>query len=332
MPLTDETEQRNDAITRAFEEAFVRRFETFVTKSLKERGFTDTLKSLNKARLPGAEMCSITGGVAEKKSSGLYDAALETDDGPLFLEDAKPRGQKSEDPQLISSSISESFDANIDLDDVSADSLLKQLTNVVTPPSPDLICLVEVTRFEQSQHEVLLPLLWQYILAHRDSNDREQLGATGAAIRKYIAIMPMDQMGELTVLLEAGHRSPLPIDLEIEIAKMILRNFEVHPPAAIDTQPELAQQLREMVQAYVNPRILLRSKHSAAASVAIEAIVAMRSSLAAEALQAAVSCPYGWFAELVSDNLDELREKWKRNNPEAADWLGNLQSHIAVNV
>ena len=98
-------------------------------------------------------------------------------------------------------------------------------------------------------------------------------------------------MGELAVLLEAGHRSPLPIELEIEVAKMIYRNFEVHPPVVVDPQSELAQRLWEMVQAYVNPRILLRDKHSAAASLAIEAIVSMRSPLAVQAWQAAVDVP-----------------------------------------
>ena len=78
--------------------------------------------------------------------------------------------------------------------------------------------------------------------------------ALRAAIRKYIAIMPMEQMGELAALLETGHRSPLPIDLEIEVAKMVYRNFEVHPPVVADPQPELAQRFWDMVQAYINPR------------------------------------------------------------------------------
>ncbi|MGM0489213.1 MAG: hypothetical protein ACQESR_20935 [Planctomycetota bacterium] len=142
----------------------------------------------------------------------------------------------------------------------------------------------------------------------------------------------MDRMGELAVLLESGHRSPLPIDLEIEVAKMIYRNFEVHPPADLDMQPKLAQRLWEMVQAYVNPRILLRGKHSAAASLAIEAIVSMRSSLALEAWQAATRCPYRWFAELVTDDLDDLHEKWSSKSPNAAAWLGDLRSHVLAHV
>lgn len=332
MPHSGGTKQSIDTINRAFEEVFARTLNELVTASLKQQGFTATLKSLNKGRLPVGEMRSVRGGVAERKASGLYDAALDTDEGPLFLEDAKPRSYKSADPQWISPGTNEAIDANADLHSVSAEELLRQFAEAGKNASSTLVCAVELMRFERTQHEELLPLLWQYILAHRDSNNRNQLAATGAAIRKYIAIMPMERMGELAVLLEPGHKSTLPIDLEIEVAKLVFRNFEVVPPGAIDTQPELAQRLWEMVQAYINPRVLLRDKHSAATSLAIEAIVAMRSSLARQALQAASECSYGWFEELVSDNLDNLHEKWRQSNPEAADWLGNLRSHLAVDA
>ena len=153
-----------------------------------------------------------------------------------------------------------------------------------------------------------------------------------AAIRKYIAIVPMERMGELATLLDTGHRSPLPLDLEIEVAKMVYRNFEVHPPADADPQPELAHRLWEIVEAYVNPRVLLRDKCSAAASLAIEAIVAMRSPLAGTACRKAMACPYRWFAELVCDEIDELQEKWQNKNADAARWLAQLRSSVLVAV
>jgi hypothetical protein len=213
-----------------------------------------------------------------------------------------------------------------------ADQLLRQLADAGANPPCGLLCSVELTRFEPSHHEILLPLLWQYILGNRNSNDRDELIGVGAAIRKYIAVMPMDRMGELAVLLESGHRSPLPIDVEIEVAKMIYRNFEVHPPVSVDPQPDLALRLLEMVQAYINPRILLRDKHSAAASLAIEAIVSMRSPLAKDAWQAAVACPYRWFAELVSDDLEDLHERWSNNSPGAAAWLHELRDSVMAHV
>jgi len=315
-------------------ETFFREIEALLTAAMKQQGFTKTLKSLNKGRLP-TETGDVLEGVYERHPSGRYDFALETDKGRRLLAldvDAKGRVGISTDPQLIASKKSSSLDLATDSAELTADELLCQLSHAGPNPPYELLCSVELTRFDPSQHEALLPLLWQYILDHRDSNNRDELVATGAAIRKYIAVMPMESMGELAVLLESGHWSPLPIDLEIEVAKMIFRNFEAHPPVTVDTQPELAQRLWEMVQAYVNPRVLLRDKHSAAASLAVEAIVAMRSSLAVDAWQAAAECPYRWFAELVSDDLDDLYEKWSCKSPEAAAWLGDLRSQISANV
>jgi hypothetical protein len=174
--------------------------------------------------------------------------------------------------------------------------------------------------------------LWQYIVENRNSNDRDELVVVGAAIRKYVALMPMRRMGDLAVLLESGHRSPLPIELEIELAKMIYRNVETHPPAAPDPHPQLAQRLSEIVLAYTNPRVVLRDKHAAAASLAIEAIVAMRSPLAEPAWRAARESPYRWFAEIVSDDLDELRARWSEKSREAAEWLDDLRQRVLIDA
>jgi len=322
-----------DSLTRAIEAAkyeLAEKLSEALAELMKQpNGFTKTLKSLNRGRVP-TETGDVLEGVYERQASGRYDLAVPTDKGPLLLRNADGPVTRTSDSQFISSTKSSSFHAASDSAELTADELLRQLSDAGSNPPSKLLCAAEMIRFDASQHEALLPLLWQYILAHRDSNNREELVATGAAIRKYIAIMPMDRMGELAVLLESGHRSTLPIDLEIEVANMVFRNFEVHPPVAIDTQPELAQRLWEMVRAYVNPRILLRDKHSAVASLAIEAIVAIRSSLAARAWQAAVQCPYRWFAELVSDDLDDLHEKWSHKHAEAAAWLSDLRSQVSA--
>lgn len=284
--------------------------------AMKEQGFTTTLKSLNRGCWPTGEMKTVVGGVVEEFPSGLCDAALDTDQGRVILRNAQ-RTDHLPDPQFVETKTNSGIE--------SADGLLRQLIESHPDLPPKLLYKIELTRFDAAQQKALLPLLWQYILAHRDSNNRDEIVATGAAIRKYIAIIPMDNMGELAVLLESGHRAPLPIDLELEVIKMIYRNFEVHPPVANDSHPALAQRLGEIVEAYVNPRIILRDKHSAVASLAIEALFAMRSSLAGKAWKIAVLCPHRWFAELVSDNLDYLHEKWTRTNPEAAAWLDNLR-------
>jgi len=212
------------------------------------------------------------------------------------------------------------------------DELVSKLVEDGESVSPETIFNIELTRFDAEQRDVLLPRLWDYILAHRDSNDRKQLTAVASAIRKYIAIMPMDRMGELAVLLDPAHKAALPIELEIEVAKMIYRNFEVHPPSTRDPEPQLAGRLWEMVEAYTNPRVFLRDKHATAASLAIEAIIAMRGSLSERAWQVARDCPHAWFAELVSDNLDQLHQRWMAKDAQAAAWLDRLRGNVALDT
>ncbi len=303
--------------------------DTYLKAAIKQDGFTSTLKSLQKGTLP-VEMMTVVEGVVQEQPSGLYDAALQTREGRVVLQGARRTDRQTIDPQSVSSNRSPNYAAAPDSDPITPAQLLSQLTDAGASPPSSLICELELARFDAAQRQVLLPLLWQFILHHRNSNDRDQLVAVGAAIRKYIAIMPMDQMGTLALLLESGHRSPLPIELEIEVAKMVYRNFEVHPPLAPDPHPVLAERLWELVQAYINPRILLRDKHSAAASLAIEAIVAMRSKLAGAAWQAAVTCPYRWFAELVNDDLDGLHDQWSNRSPEVAAWLDSMRKDVAV--
>jgi hypothetical protein len=233
-----------------------------------------------------------------------------------------------DDPLVIVSKEIERPIVDADLDGATPVRLLQKLVAAGTNASPRLICLIELASFTSSEMELLLPLLWQFILANRDSNRRDVLIGIGAAIRKYVAIMPIERMKDLATLLEPNHRSPLPIELELEIAKMVYRNCEVHPPVGEDTQPELAARLWEMARDYLNPRFLLRDKGSAVASMAIEAVVAMRSSLAAEAFEKLKECPFVWFVELVSDDLDELHAKWGLKSPDAATWLAELRSGL----
>ena len=269
-------------------------------------------------------------------------APPQTDQGRLVPHGAQPGTRDSTDPhvtdpqvtdpQVVDSPSVAATDLAGDTVALAPDELLAQLKNAGPRPSPSLICTVELTRFDAAQREELLPLLWRYIVDYRDRNDRAELIAVAAAIRKYIATMPMNHMGDLAKLLETGNRSPVPIELEIEITKMVYRNFEVHPPSGADPHPELAERLWEMAQAYINPRLLSRDKYSAAASLAIDAIVAMRSSLAEPALHAAAACPYRWFGEIVSDDLDRLRDKWTEKSPDAAAWLVQMKSSILAQV
>lgn len=195
-----------------------------------------------------------------------------------------------------------------------------------------LVFVTELTTFSDEERDALLPVLWQYIQEYRDSNDSDELVAVGTAIRKYIALMPMDQMDKLVELLEPGHRAELPLELELEVAKMIYRNFEVHPPQQPNPHPELGTCLWAMAKDYINPRFLLRDKHATVATLAIEALVAMQSVHSREAWLSAINSPYEWFGELVDDNLKELRQKWALEANDAVAWLDSLRASVSAYI
>jgi hypothetical protein len=281
----------------------------------------DLGSAVRKLRNP-ARMMSVVDGVLEETESGLYDAALHTGEGRVVLQGARRTDLPSEDPQVVSPVAAPSKSPSVP--GTPADVLHALKASGVEASTP-LLCAAELMRFSQDQRAELLPLLWEFILRHRDSNNPSRLVGVSAAIRKYIAIMPMDRLGDLAVLIEAGHRSQASIEAEIEVAKMVYRNFEVHPPARDVSHPELANRLWEIAQLYVNPRLLTRGKHSAAAAMSIQALIAMRSEFASNAWELTKRDTHRWFAELVSDALGHLSEEWRAKNQEAADWLDALR-------
>ena len=314
--------------------AYAEELEVLLPELTREISFSDALEvwsnvprgwqKLKRGRMRNSVILDVYDGVIERQPSGGYDAALHTSDGPVLLH--------GEDPQLSGTDTEQPQHTAVLSGPVASAQLVARFAAAGTNAPTQLLCAIELARFAPAERDELLPLLWQYILDHRDNNSSEVLVGVAAAIRKYVAIMPMERMGELATLLETGNRSPLPVDLEIEVAKMIYRNFEVYPPPEADPHPELARRLLEMIEAYVNPRILLQGKYSAAASLAIEAIVAMRSPLAETAWKKVETCPYRWFAELVADEIEELQEKWHGKNEDAAGWLQELRTNVLTVV
>lgn len=303
--------------SRAFEEVLRLRLDEFFKLLIKKQGFTSTLRSLQKGRVPSAPMMTVTEGVLQEQPSGLYDAALQTEHGRFVFRNA----QRTDRPATARSNLA----ADSPRSSAELVGILKGGTEAV---SPELVCEVEVARFDESQKAIVLPSLWDYIQKNKNSNDRDVLIGVGAAIRKYVALMSMGQIGQVAELLDPAQQAPLPIELELEVVKMIFRNFEALPPTRPNPVPVLGARLWEMVQSYGNPRILLRDKYSAVASLAIEAIVAMCSDYAIKAWRFALDSPFTWFGEMVSDDLDALQRSWMRSSPSAAKWLDDLRHQL----
>ena len=100
-------------------------------------------------------------------------------------------------------------------------------------------------------------------------------------------------------MLTSGERFALPIELELEVCKMVVRKLTSNPPAARDQYPELALRLEELVDTYARSRLLAREKHGAVALNAILGLVLTRSGDDSAVIDRVRALGVGWFQTLL---------------------------------
>jgi len=69
----------------------------------------------------------------------------------------------------------------------------------------------------------------------------------GERFEEYRESNAPDAFDAAVSLLKGDGRLPLPIELEVEISKMVVRKLTANPPAERDRHPELASRLEELV-------------------------------------------------------------------------------------
>ena len=121
-------------------------------------------------------------------------------------------------------------------------------------------------------------MLYQFVQQHRDS-DSQDIVAVGCAIRKYVAVMSQNDLSHLAVLLDAQHNATVPIEVELEITKTLVRRLSQSPPGSPDSEPGLADRLYEIVELYLNSRLLAQDKFAAVALNAILSLCLLRSAV-----------------------------------------------------
>jgi hypothetical protein len=184
------------------------------------------------------------------------------------------------------------------------EELLKRLgfDDSVVPDRRQLVIECEFTAFDESQIPELNERMRDFIERNRDSDDPRDLVAVGSAIRKYVATMHADALPSLALLLQPG-RAPVPLDVELEVSKMVVRKLTANPREKDDPAPELADRLMEMVCTYLDDRQLPREKYGAVTLNAVLALALLRSRHLPEVRQRLQSIEARWFTELLARRL-----------------------------
>jgi len=151
--------------------------------------------------------------------------------------------------------------------------------------------------------------LLAFIERYRDSNDPQDLVAVGSAIRKFVATTNVDDLEIIASLLDARHRSPVPLEIELEITKMVVRKLTANPPGEVNMHPVLSRQLRQLASLYLNDRLLAREKYAAIALNTILALLLLRDASAQLLLNQLSELHATWFKDLVIQRAGRLKSE-----------------------
>jgi hypothetical protein len=181
-----------------------------------------------------------------------------------------------------------------------------------------LVLEAETLLFRGARACEITSLMWRFIEDHRDSDDPADLIAVGSAIRTYLATAPVDQAcADAARLLETDGRGPIAIELEIEVAKMVVRKLTTNPPPQRDKYAQLALRLDEIADAYARPRLLFRAKYGAVAINAIIGLILTRSGRDEHFIDQVMNHNVRWFQELLARRAMRIRYEMFSRNPQA---------------
>jgi hypothetical protein len=193
-----------------------------------------------------------------------------------------------------------------------------------------LIIDAEGVSFSDDAKPQLCSALLGYIERRRDSQSPDDLIAVGAAIRKLVASIPSDDIQLLAPLMEAGHLAPLPLELELEIAKMVVWKLSLAPPSRPGAMPELAVALLELAQLYLNDRLLPRKGYAATALNAVLALLLMRDHVT-EVIELLGRIRSGWFLDLMVRRVANLKDDFERRSTASeTDGLGIVLQRVVT--
>jgi len=110
-------------------------------------------------------------------------------------------------------------------------------------------------------------------------------------------------------VLEVGHKAPVPLEIELEVAKMVVRKLSATLPEEADALPELSSQLMDLARTYLNPRLLPRPYYAATALNSVLALVLLRSAHLESLYGILRELRVSWFDQLLARRAQSIEQE-----------------------
>lgn len=203
----------------------------------------------------------------------------------------------------------------------SPEQTLQRLVSALAPDRKEwrqLIIDAEVIDFEPHHLARLALGLSRFIgdSLSGENDDPAEVIALGAAIRKYVATMGINEaFTYVAELLSASPDAAFSTEIELESTKMVVRKLMANPIDRDDPFPELADRLMEIARTYLHPRLLAQEKYGAIALNVIFGLVLLRSRHVAEVLRLVAGLRADWFQKALARRARQILGDLKERHP-----------------
>lgn len=175
------------------------------------------------------------------------------------------------------------------------------------------VLFAETIEFDEAQRAELLPLLHQYILDERFTEDEETQTSVGAAARKYAMNMDEPEFECYAELLKPSATKTLNYWIELELVKGVCWRLSYEVVEQKERFPNLTAALAEIASDYVTPRLVLQKNYASIALHAIVAVVILQAlsgerDRAAQVFKQVSTVGVSWFSELLEDRIEDAIE------------------------
>ncbi len=160
-------------------------------------------------------------------------------------------------------------------------------------------------QFDEQQFLRIRPYLLSFVEQRRESTNHDELVVVGAAIRKYIAMLPVRDLDSVASLLNA----PVSVEVELEVAKMVCRKMTANTEAPTESFRQLAERLMELCVDYLRPRQLPRRIYGATALNCVLGLVLVGGPQLPELFQILQRLNVTWFKQQLSRRTSRLVEE-----------------------
>ena len=196
-----------------------------------------------------------------------------------------------------------------------------------TNDAVDAIIEIQSTPIPADKLSGAIDLLVEFIKKHRGTNSQNVVVAVGAAIRKVLLNVSDEQLGLGAELMKSAGNLEVPIEVELEVAKMVVHRFRYAPNTSTVGLSELASLLLENARVYSKTNLVNRDCYNATALNSVLAIVLMRHEEAAALINHIESISPQWFVDLVKNRLRRMATEIENENlPKVAELVALMKA------